>query len=153
MSIGINCYQNDRVPALKYCANDARALHDFLVKSQASGYARSAHLLVDDLAAGGAATRLNTLKKLQGIANQAHPDDMLLFYFAGHGRAVGQELYLLPTDVEPDEMTADTAIPLSRIKQILESSAARMPLSLMPAMPIPPRSAILPTRWVASKAV
>lgn len=130
MFVGVNHYRDERIPSLRYCVNDAQALHDLLVKSPYSGYApERAHLLLSDSPGNSAgrtpATRRNILQHLQNLARQARSDDMLLFYFAGHGQSLDQEVYLIPTDAEPNEMMPDTAVPLSRVKQIMEASSAR----------------------------
>ncbi len=130
MFVGVNHYRDERIPTLRYCVNDAQALHDLLVKSPYSGYApERAHLLLSDSPGNSAgrtpATRRNILQHLQNLARQARSDDMLLFYFAGHGQFLDQEVYLFPADAEPHDMIPDTAIPLSRVKQVLEGSPAR----------------------------
>lgn len=122
---GVNLYLNEHVPSLRYCVNDAQAMYDCLVKNPHSGYSpERTCLLLSEPEKSAEATRRNILKQLQRMANQTQPEDMLLFYFAGHGQSVGQELHLFPADIEPDDMIADTAVPLA-VKQILESAAAR----------------------------
>lgn len=130
MFVGVNHYRDKHIPPLRFCVNDAQALHDLLVTSPHSGYApERAHLLLSDSPGESAghtpATRRNILQHLQNLARQAQPEDMLLFYFAGHGQSLDQEVYLVPADAEPNDMMPDTAVPLSRVKHILETSSAR----------------------------
>ncbi|MBF0123989.1 MAG: caspase family protein, partial [Magnetococcales bacterium] len=55
---------------------------------------------------------------------RTNPNAMLLFYYSGHGllhqvqsgREVGREAMLLPIDADPEQLTATTGYPLSRLK-------------------------------------
>ncbi len=130
MFVGVNHYRDKHIPPLRFCVNDAQALHNLLVTSPYSGYAAArAYLLLSDSSDESTghtpATRRNILQHLQNLARQAQPEDMLLFYFAGHGQSLDQEVYLVPADAEPNDMMPDTAVPLSRVKHILEASPAR----------------------------
>jgi Caspase domain len=134
MLVGINYYQDTAISHLRYCANDARALHDLLISRLEYGYEQDRlRLLISEDQARTAATRINILGNLTELANAANDGDLLLFYFAGHGHVLGDEAYLLPTDTINGDLFPDTAIPLKRIKDIIQASKARAKVIILDA--------------------
>ena len=131
--VGVNAYDDSSIPALQFCANDARALAALLAGSTESGYAmqRMRTLLSDNHERG--ATRRNILRSLTDIIGQTSDPDMILFYFSGHGDLIDGEAYILPCDTERGLLLTDTAIPLRRIKQLLKCSRARQKVIIFDA--------------------
>ncbi|CAF1270042.1 unnamed protein product [Adineta steineri] len=81
--IGINQYPRD---SLQYCINDATDLSNTL---QSVGFQISL----------GLDCNLNEfLNKIDTFIKTIQPDDLVLFYFAGHGKQNDDENYLLPSD-------------------------------------------------------
>jgi uncharacterized caspase-like protein len=78
--IGIDSYADGSIPALRFAGADARAFGTLLTDS-ALGADVTVHTLLD-----GDATRVNVLQ-LVGVevAQQVKPEDIFLFFFAGHG--------------------------------------------------------------------
>ena len=117
--IGINTYPNIR--RLKYAVNDAKAFHRHLVEFTRIPPENAILLLNED----------STLKRIRStlgtfLKNKAGKDDMVIIYFAGHGATEreltspdgdGLEKYLLPYDVEPNDLFA-TALPMGEISRI-----------------------------------
>jgi len=83
--VGIDLYDDRAIPTLRFASRDARVLGTSLTES-ALGSDIVVHTLLD-----GEATR-NKVLKLVGVdvARQVKSDDIVLFYFAGHG---SPELY------------------------------------------------------------
>ena len=88
--IGNNHYgQLDADHQLQKAINDAQAVGDALLRD---GF---------QVLRGTDLTRAAMVDKLYDLTSRLQPGDTALFYFAGHGVALGSGNYLLPTDV-PD---------------------------------------------------
>ncbi len=78
--VGIDKYLSP-VPALDGCVNDMRAMRDYLKRHmQRAGI--PLHLVVLE---NERATRLNIVEKFENHLGQAEQDDIVFFYFSGHG--------------------------------------------------------------------
>jgi DNA-binding winged helix-turn-helix (wHTH) protein len=115
---GIDTYQDAQIPALQCRGADAQLLNECFLSHPSFGYQAEQITLFS-----GEATRLKILASLARQASQASEDDLLLFYFSGYGELVNDEAYLLPSDATCDRSMADSAIPLRRIKEILQTQA------------------------------
>lgn len=113
VAVGVNVYSNPSFN-LSYAAPDARLLADRLSASfaETGAYAGVEPVVLTDQEA----TRHNLLFALQRLAGlqpmplpstpkrllqlpRAHPEDAVVFYYAGHGEASGGNYYLLPHDL------------------------------------------------------
>jgi len=74
--IGINDYQDKKIPALKTAVNDAREVARLLRRK----YGFKVDLLLDRRA-----TRKEIIDKLRNLAANSSADESLLIYYAGHG--------------------------------------------------------------------
>ena len=83
--VGINSYTNDITP-LSCASKDAT---DLSMEFASAGFSRPALLL--DANAGS----VEILRELSGICRNLQPDDLLVFYFAGHGRELNNEHFLV----------------------------------------------------------
>lgn len=72
---------------LKKAVNDAQAVGDALERD---GF---------EVVRGSNLSRADMVDKLADLASRTGPDDTVLFYFAGHGVALGGGNYILPSDV------------------------------------------------------
>jgi uncharacterized caspase-like protein/Tfp pilus assembly protein PilF len=90
--VGVDAYQNKDIVPLKGAAADAKAIAAALIK-----YADFPEKQVVLLTTEGALkpTGLTIEEKLLEIRNAAKPDDLMLFFFAGHGIEAEGERYLL----------------------------------------------------------
>jgi hypothetical protein len=89
--VGVSSYARSGLKELPACEPEAAAVAAALVSSHACGVPPSqVHLLVGD-----GATPSAILEQLCGCAEAADADDILLFYFAGHGADIGQSFVLL----------------------------------------------------------
>lgn len=129
---GINFYHDQNIPDLRFAVNDAEELHRVLTSSPYNLPADHLVLLTSTDVQHDQATRRNMLHELHRMAKQAQPEETLLFYYSGHGAVVAHRAYLCPSNTEGD-LIVDTAIPLTRIREIVEASAARVKLLIFDA--------------------
>ena len=91
--IGINKYPGDN--SLKYCINDAE---DLTATLRRMGF----HVLLKlDC------TRTEFLQTIERFGQCIQRNDLVLFYFAGHGKQSEGENYLLPSDYDYDHSTTE----------------------------------------------
>jgi hypothetical protein len=74
--IGINDYQDAKIPKLKTAVNDAKAMSDLLGKR----YGFKVKLILNQ-----EATKEAIYQALRSLASSTQPDDSVLIYYAGHG--------------------------------------------------------------------
>ena len=129
--IGVNDYQNPRIPKLRYAVNDARAMERELLSQ---GFPRDHVItLVDRQATKAAIERVigDALRTRMGR------EDRLLVFFAGHGktdrlRSGEEEGYLLPVDGDPSAAFS-TAISMTALRQISDRLPAKHVLYVIDA--------------------
>lgn len=85
--IGINKYLHE---PLKYCINDAMDINSALIDIN------FCVLYVENC------NYITFKEKIKSFANKIQPNDLVLFYFAGHGKQNENENYLLPSDYDYD---------------------------------------------------
>ena len=119
--VGANYYEDSaHYPLLQVCVKDAIALKEQLVKC---GYSdQRVRSLTDQ--SEELPTRDNILVALKSIANATEPDDLLLFYYSGHGIAKDRESYLVARNGR-HLVIEETAVPISKIKEIMSSAPAK----------------------------
>ena len=76
--IGINKYMN--ISPLKYASVDATSFYDLLQSPAFNIKKQNLHLLIDS-----SASRSNIYKEMYELEEVLKPNDLLIFYFAGHG--------------------------------------------------------------------
>ncbi|CAF4023628.1 unnamed protein product [Adineta steineri] len=91
--IGINQYPADR--SLQYCINDATDLADIL---QSIDF---------EITLGLDCNLTEFLNEIDTFIETIEPGDLVLFYFAGHGKQNEDENYLLPSDYKSKIRTRD----------------------------------------------
>jgi len=119
--VGVNHYDDSlNYGSLKLAVRDADSLRDRLV---ASGYGqRQIRMLTDG--ADDLPTRNSILATLQSVANATGKDDLLLFYYSGHGEAFAGQSYLVARDGR--RLVLDnTAVPLAIVEEIIRKAPAR----------------------------
>jgi hypothetical protein len=100
LALGINEYQNSTYN-LKYAKNDALEFANTLTTSSASLFSKvHTHTLSDK-----DVTRANVYKIIASIKAQMGPEDVFVFYYAGHGMMVenaqtkANDFYLIMSDI------------------------------------------------------
>jgi hypothetical protein len=130
--VGVNHYEDEAISALKVCVGDVRAVHELLTADARIGYDRAKMRLLVDEGGDALPTRAEVLGSLKAMASRAETEDMLFFYFSGHGMVKDDESYLLPGDARHINL-ADTAIPLRRVRELVEGSAAHAKVIVLDA--------------------
>jgi WD40 repeat protein len=93
LAVGINQYKNSRLN-LNYARSDAESFSKILdEKSPALFKNVEVHTLYDK-----DATRNGILKALEDLVDKIHPEDVFIFYYAGHGSMVDNKFYFIPTE-------------------------------------------------------
>jgi uncharacterized caspase-like protein len=121
--IGINDYQHERVPKLRYAVNDARSVERALVRL---GFRPDRITTLLD----GHATKARIEAVLgDDLREKVGTGDRVLVFFAGHGktdrlRSGEEEGYLIPVDGDPGKLFS-TAISMTAIRQISDRLPAR----------------------------
>jgi len=128
--VGVNKYDDmDHYGELHVCVKDAQAVYNQFVSS---GYKSERVRLLTDDTVTELPTRDNVLVALKSIALATEPDDILIFFYSGHGDEDAGESYLVARNGKRLALE-DTAIKVSRIKQILESAPARAKVIILDA--------------------
>ncbi|MCO4820310.1 MAG: caspase family protein [Bacteroidetes bacterium] len=86
LSVGINEYKNASYN-LSYCVNDMQAFADTMYSISLALFDHTKIITLKD----SQATRENILMALDGISKQAQPEDVFVFYYAGHGVALNDQ--------------------------------------------------------------
>ena len=127
--VGVNEYDDEtNYGCLHVCVKDAHAIREQLVTG-GSDPARI-RLLTDD--SPEPPTRDNILVALKAVADATEPDDLLFFYYSGHGDEDGGESYLVARNGKR-LVLSDTAVRVSRIKEIMEQAPARAKVIVLDA--------------------
>lgn len=124
--VGINQYTDPFIPGLKVCVDDVTAIQQTLARRYQA--ARS----LTDATPEHLPIRANILGELSAVAQAAGEDDLLLFYFSGHGIAEGGESYLLAQDTRLAALK-HTAIAMKDIREIIEQSPAHAKVIVLDA--------------------
>jgi uncharacterized caspase-like protein len=120
--VGVSNYSDRSIPSLRYAAKDAREFYNYLVDPQGGGVlADNIKLLLDH-----EATTRNIRRTINSVLRQTQEDDMVTFFFAGHGSPDSPErpdlLFLLAHDSEFADV-ASTSYPMSEINDALTTYA------------------------------
>jgi WD40 repeat protein len=93
LAVGINQYKNTKL-SLNYAKPDAEAFGTLLMQNGNNLFkAVEVHSIYDE-----DATREKILKKLDELSTKIHPEDVFIFFFAGHGSMVDNQFYFIPTE-------------------------------------------------------
>ena len=119
--IGVNNYKEENsYRQLNVCVEDALEVEKRLKNGGfESNYIR---LLNDDT--DRIPNRYNILAQMREIANNTKMDDLLLFYYSGHGDYKDGKSYLVAHDGEHLALK-DTAVSISRVIEIIKQANAR----------------------------
>jgi hypothetical protein len=127
--IGVNEYEDKaNYGQLHVCVKDVEAIREQLI---VGGFAPDRVRLLTDQTAE-IPTRANILTALIAVADATERDDLLLIYYSGHGDFARGESYLIARDGRR-LVLGDTAVPVSRIKEIVEEAPARAKVIILDA--------------------
>jgi serine/threonine protein kinase len=127
--VGVNIYDDEHhYGRLQSCMHDVQAIRDQLA---ASGFdLERIHLLTDESL--NPPTREHILTTLKSIADNTEPNDLLLFYYSGHGDTMDGESYLVARNSQR-LVLSDTGVRVARIKEIIEQAPARAKVIILDA--------------------
>ncbi len=91
--IGINKYENKKL-TLQYARDDAEGFVKVLTKNDKKLYKNIELTELYDKEAN----QKNILAKLDEVAAKAQPQDVFIFYYAGHGIMINDDFYFIPSD-------------------------------------------------------
>jgi hypothetical protein len=130
--VGINDYEDQAISDLKVCVSDVVAVHKLIAADSRSGGAKAMVRLLIDQGGDTLPTRNEILTGLAALTQAADPEDMVLFYFSGHGDVVDGEAYLLPRDARHAAL-AMTSVALRDVQRILAQSPAHAKVMILDA--------------------
>jgi Tfp pilus assembly protein PilF len=118
--VGIDQYQTKDIDPLSGAVGDAKAIKDVLMKYAEFTEAQVTLLVSDGVVKPTAGTIMD---KLDEIKKAAKPEDLLLFFFAGHGVQVDGQRYLLTYDanISSTGRLKTTSLAATTLMQELES--------------------------------
>ena len=127
--VGVGAYDDvNNYGALPSCVHDARSMHQTLVQAGYDPF--RINLLVDD---GPELPTTNLIiMAITQMAKNADPDDLILFYYSGHGDYNDDDSFLVGRDGYFNAKE-DTQIPFAKIKRIVESARARAKVIILDA--------------------
>ena len=97
--VGIDHYEDPVIPDLTCAVNDAESISDAIRRTQPGNSLETIVLTAPSREEkAGRPTRQAILDAARKAAELAHPDDTVLFYFAGHGGMFQRRPSLFPTD-------------------------------------------------------
>lgn len=125
--IGNSHYDDPRFPQLKTPPEDAKALASLLEDKDIGSFDRVI-LLID-------ATQHEMRIAIGDLFEGPHkPDDMLLFYFSGHGELDNSDnLYLVARDTEHGRRLRSTGLPASYVADYMHEARSRRQVILLDA--------------------
>ena len=125
--VGVNKYQDKRLPSLRYSAVDCQGLAAALTDAS-QGLTQTKQRVYHDLTSE--IPTLSTLRRsLTEITDNAQPQDTILFYFSGHGMLDpnSQQAFLCLADTQTDDLL-NTGLALQEVLHLLGNSQAQTQL-------------------------
>lgn len=135
LSVGINQYKNAAYN-LNYAQPDAKSFTKKVIENSSKMFKTIRKTEIYDTEA----TRENIIKGFESIISQAQPEDVFVFYYAGHGTLDADndnEYYLVPTDItklygDPAQLQAK-GVSATEMKNYLSQVKSQKQLILMDA--------------------
>jgi hypothetical protein len=116
--VGVSLYEDAYNSQLPFCVNDVSSLRDVL--TQTYDIIRT----LTEKSTEGLPNRASILTELDNMARSSDEDDLLLFYFSGHGTTSNGEGYLLARDTKSSSLRY-TGIAIREIGEILRNCEAK----------------------------
>jgi WD40 repeat protein/uncharacterized caspase-like protein len=124
MLVGVNKYQDEGLPTLNYSSVDCQGLADALTGATRQFPQKEVKIHHDF--ASLSPSKENVRVSLQEITAAAKPQDMVLFYFSGHGMLEpnSQEAFLCLADTQKSNLQ-NTGLKLQELLQLLNNCPAQ----------------------------
>ncbi|NJO80820.1 MAG: hypothetical protein HC827_21505 [Cyanobacteria bacterium RM1_2_2] len=125
--VGVNAYQDSRIPVLHYSAADCFALANVLVTATQQ-FPKKRIISHHDFAAQ-MPVREAVLASFAQVVERAKPQDTVLFYFSGHGliEPKSKRAVLCLSDTQTDQLL-DTGLQMHELLQQLDQCESRQQL-------------------------
>lgn len=120
--ISVPKYKSEHISDLPFCAKDSSALNTIFIEHLGIEEENIKVLGIDP---ENEVKRTDILRNVRYISRKAEQDDIIIFYFSGHGFSENNSGYLATFDTELD-LPSDTSIPISRIQSELKKSQAKI---------------------------
>ena len=128
MVVGVSGYE--MVPKLKYAAKDAR---DVAAGLRQVGFEDDKVILLEDESGDARPHRSSVFHHLAELNDaRLDDDDLLLFYFSGHGMSEGGADYLLPIDASNRDLK-NTGLAIKKIMERLRETGSHQVVMLIDA--------------------
>jgi WD40 repeat protein/uncharacterized caspase-like protein len=124
LMVGVNQYQDNRLPSLRYAAVDCQGLSEALV--EATGQFTDKDVNIFHTFSPQSPVLENVRSSFLDIVKAAKPQDTVLFYFSGHGmlEAIANQVVLCLNDTNTNDLL-NTGFKLQEILQLLTKCAAQ----------------------------
>jgi len=130
--IGVNNYHESLGP-LKFCVDDAKLMYETLVSDLCGFGPDRVLLLTDEQSRDKQPTYGNIHSWLGTWLSRPGPDDLVMVFFAGHGRDIGgSKILLCPADATLDSLPV-TGIPVQYLHDLLDRCPARQKVLILDA--------------------
>ncbi|QBD82976.1 TIR domain-containing protein [Ktedonosporobacter rubrisoli] len=143
--VGVGDYEdiNNYAP-MPACVTDAKAIakqltccgydpgHIRLLVDQDTDEDQLVHELTGNYAKASKPTKGNIISTLMTVAERTRPEDLLLFYYSGHGSMEDRESYLVALDGHKNALK-HTALSVSTMKEILLQAPAQKKVIILDA--------------------
>jgi WD40 repeat protein/uncharacterized caspase-like protein len=125
--VGVNQYQDERLPSLRYSAVDCQGLATALADATQGFPHKQDYIHHDFVALQPLLAKVR--ESLTQITQAAQPQDTILFYFSGHGMLEpnSQQAILCLADTQTDDLL-NTGLELQELLQLLGNSQAQTQL-------------------------
>ena len=125
--VGVNEYQDEGLPSLRYPAVDCQGLGEALAKAT-QGFPSKEVIIHNDFA-GQPPTLKKIRESLERIISQTQAQDSIMLYFSGHGmlEPENQEAVLCMSDTRISDLLG-TGLPLQELLQMLGTTSANQQL-------------------------
>lgn len=120
-------YQSEDITNLPFCSQDGIELKK-VFNNHLGIEDEYIRLVGDDL--DQEVSKADILKNVIQLRRIAEPDDIIIFYFSGHGFSENNVGYLATSDTDLD-IASDTSIPINRIREELNKSVAKIKILII----------------------
>ncbi|UQZ76201.1 hypothetical protein C2I17_17460 [Niallia circulans] len=130
--VGINDYTGTGINNLSLASKDAIAFYE-AITHYSQFEKENVYLFTDtEYEEARNPTYSDILSSIQSISEKATSEDLIMFYFAGHGTADQQDSYLLTKEYR-ENVLRDSSIPMDKVNSIFEESKAKFKLRFFDA--------------------